>query len=737
MSALSIIAPSLLLSLTIFLFGTSQIILTNSKEFSFLYQEVFPFILIISVILSVIISVSLMFIKKIFHKLYFDIALSLVTILGILLWLQGNIFVGNYGVLDGKPIDWSIFTYRYYINTIIWLFLLFYTFEKYKFINKNGIKISLFLISIQFIYTIFLFTSVDKHSNFQKYKIDETNKFTYSKKQNVIILLLDTFQTDIFSEVMMEKVEYKNVLDGFLYFPDTLSSYPSTFLSVPTIFTGSLYKNQLPIQKYVDKEFSNNSLFKALKNSDYINEAYTPDGKAVYFNNKYIDNVKQRNVKIIDLQIINELPYLLDVTFFRYSPDFFKKAIYNNQKWMLKNLQLKISEKSPAKATDDKIGNFFHSGSLNFIKQLPRKIQVKDLQPMLKYYHLMGVHAPFQLTEDLKYFESEMTVKNYKTQMKAMISLINLFLTNLKEKNIYDNSLIIILGDHGGGWSRQDNIINLESIIDSNNNLIDYNNVNSYVYETALPLLLIKPINSRGKLKTKKISASLTDIPKTILSSLKIKNDFLGVDLLNQNQDLLVRKRMFYNYKLDDFNWLTDYPALLEEYAITGNAWLSSSWNKTMLNYLPNGKKKVVRRSYIFGQNINFSKNGNGLVYEMGGWFKPEDKNTWMIDRLATLKLEINRTPESNVLLKIRCGPFQNQEMFVYINKKFVGKLNISEPNEYNLIVDKENFRAKETYISFVLPNLGFSPFDLGIGTDPRRLGVSFENLSLSEIVTN
>ena len=45
---------------------------------------------------------------------------ALLAIIGILIWIQGNLLVWNYGLLDGRAIDWSKNTWRGWLEVAIW-----------------------------------------------------------------------------------------------------------------------------------------------------------------------------------------------------------------------------------------------------------------------------------------------------------------------------------------------------------------------------------------------------------------------------------------------------------------------------------------------------------------------------------------------------------------------------------------------------------------------------------------
>ena len=70
-----------------------------------------------------------------------------------------------------------------------------------------------------------------------------------SPERNVIILLVDTLQSDIFEELVNENPELKRELPGFTYFRNSSGLFPYTHLSIRALLTGAHYR---PLEKLAD-----------------------------------------------------------------------------------------------------------------------------------------------------------------------------------------------------------------------------------------------------------------------------------------------------------------------------------------------------------------------------------------------------------------------------------------------------------------------------------------------------
>jgi hypothetical protein len=52
--------------------------------------------------------------------------------------------------------------------------------------------------------------------------------YQFSPEKNVLIIVLDGFQGDVFQEIIDESPQYRKRFDGFTYYRDALGGYPVT-----------------------------------------------------------------------------------------------------------------------------------------------------------------------------------------------------------------------------------------------------------------------------------------------------------------------------------------------------------------------------------------------------------------------------------------------------------------------------------------------------------------------------
>jgi arylsulfatase A-like enzyme len=176
------------------------------------------------------------------------------------------------------------------------------------------------------------------------------------------------------------------------------------------------------------------------------------------------------------------------------------------------------------------------------------------------------------MDEDLRPAPSKYTRPACKQQCMGAMRLVDMILSTLQRIDAYDNTMILIVGDHG---ARRAMPVNMQLLGHAPTKFPKDNLQN--IKSSALPLVLVKPFGSRGPLRISKAPVSLGDVAKTIASETGIGSEFPGESMLAlaENQE---RERRFFHY--EGFDWKTPFPTITE-YRVDGFSWLDESWHPT------------------------------------------------------------------------------------------------------------------------------------------------------------
>ncbi len=572
------LAVAAFLALTLFLFAPIQIYLPNSGMFSYMFDKVLWKFLPVTLIALVLLTVLLTILPEKF-KLHGKItALALGT--ALLLWFQGNIILWNYGVLDGRDILWNKLAFRGIIDGLVWLLVLVFIGFKWHTIYKYARQIALLFITIQLIFsTVLFFQYPAAHTAKNFTLLDESVRYQFSSQKNIIVIIVDGFQSDLFWEITTETPAYKKAFDGFTYYRNALSGFPLTTPSIPFILTGEQYDNSIPFQDFVEKVyFTPSSMPWILKEHGYRVDILVDCGRCFMNDKRFISNLKEEVVPLSNSQA----GYLFDLTLFRYIPHFAKRVIFNNQNWRFKRyLHDKYDADLPAltKKSNPATGEKFSRRALEelydvkFAADMIETSQVTTDQNMFKFYHLKGIHAPYRMNEKLDYVEMNLTRPNWKKLGQGSLKIVEIYLAELKRLNIYDNSMIFIIADHGhstGQWG-------LNTLPDKTAPMTNPAIVPRHIMSSAIPLILVKRFGTRGAMITSDSPVSLGDIPNTVFTELGIKGEYVGQAMFQVEPDA-VRTRHFSFFTYEPGRSTGKFFPPFTPYSVTGHSWLNQSW---------------------------------------------------------------------------------------------------------------------------------------------------------------
>jgi len=387
-----VVAPALLIICNFFIFIPATIYSGNISEFSIGLSDMLKYYVVPGLLLLLILLLIGMVISKRYVSLYVGTTFAL----GILLWSQGNLLVWKYGLLDGQAIDWAHISWRGWIDSALWIVLLFLACLFHKRVSKRATLVCSIVISLQFV--TLTYAIVQKPEICQKKVLSVAappkKVFEFSTKQNAIQIILDMFQADIFEEIIMEDPDhYRSELEGFTFFKDTIGSFPSTFLSIPSIVSGKKYKNSMPIPDFITNIFQGKTIINTMFDRGYKVDIVTGTS-GLYDRGLYsiYYHIPIPYGKTEHQHGLTNAASLFDLVLFRVSPHFLKKAIYNNQAWMIRRL-----------TGQKEYEHLFYFAHKAFFDDLILNISAKRPESVYKVFHLLTSHLPVVVDKEGNY----------------------------------------------------------------------------------------------------------------------------------------------------------------------------------------------------------------------------------------------------------------------------------------------------------------------------------------------
>ena len=596
---------SIYLSILVGLFIPSFVINSSPQEFVDITTLTNPSIYIIDACLLSIGTFGLWL--NVYYFLMNDNVKSLLDKLLVIISLYFTInfffFEGNLGSISNTLVydAFPEFSLNSKItNTLILLLFFVATVLFWNLIKKHIKNFSIVvIISLVCISSASIF-NINKEYNTTKEVMLDTNNNAISlplskKGKNVVIIMLDAAISAYFPYLVYEKPELQKQFQGFTFYSNTLSFGGQTNIGSPTLLGGYEYTperiNARSNEKLVDKQNEALKVMPVLFYSEgydvtvcdppLANYNWVPDlsiydeyeGIKTFNTKKEIFHQDEIDESFLTSPMITLERNLFCYSLFRITPTILKAQIYDNGAYNSlssdENAYLQKREnKSIASGVNTtfvnyystlmNLSNFTHvinddSNHFFFIDneathdaemlQEPEYIISNsidnteyDEEHIIRYSILGG---------DLR-IESSYQASIYQTNMGVMMK-IGKWLDFLRENDIYDNTRIIIVSDHGRPIYQFDNLI-----LEDNNDILH-----------MCSLLLVKEFNS-NEFKVDNSFMTNADVPTIATKDLIDNpiNPFTG-ELLDQN------------YKNDEQHVLLTRWDLWDDTQFQGGQWYS------------------------------------------------------------------------------------------------------------------------------------------------------------------
>lgn len=718
---LLLVLPAGWISLKIFFLCPLTIYVTNAEEMQVGYYSL-ALLYLIPFLSSVAVLVFLgMVLPAAPQRVY----VAVLAAIGALLWLQGDILLWNYGPLDGSFIDWHREAWRGYVDSAIWLAVVVAAvYWKRQLVARARTGV-LLLLAIQMGSLFFMnpwAALVQKTEPFVESLDFPESLAQFSASDNVIHIVLDGFQSDVFAELVESSKHYVERFEGFTFFREATTSTRVTHLSIPSFISASIYRNRIPAARFHHQIFNGKNILRTMAEAGYqIDVASGVPWMSRLYSGAMVYGIPHPFREKAEMERWHAA-FLLDLSLFRLAPHFIKRAIYNNQAWL-------ISSMNPGPAGT----NYRHFSDIEFLGRLTGEAFLGRETPVYKLIHLLTPHPPLVVDERKlparKPFKN--TRENVRRQSADTVEGVLQFLDKLRKLSLYDDSTIVIQGDHGTSLSYR--------MQDRSGNWVDSRNSGLRISGAVLPLLLVKPARRKDRMQVSDAQVELNDLPATILALLGLPGEYGGKNIFEVKKGELRDRTYARGMVSRDVSRQTGFFTALQEYVISGSVFLESSWRKGTLYQKPADHRDT---DYSWGTRLTFGKGGNVHRFLLDGWSirSNSESTTWTKADEARLSFRISPPKRDRVVLSATILPFlakellPHQRVVIRVNGKFVGEWVLTERamRSHSIEVPADIFRDDDVVIGFKFPN-AVAPIELGVNRDVRTLAVRFASISLHD----
>lgn len=415
------------------------------------------------------------------------------------------VLVGDYGVmLDGMQFSQpeNMYSRRNKlidIGVIIVSAWVIYLLKRYLFFVLRTVSIVLIVLvvgnTIKIVYEKQSFHQVGQMGDIRKPPYTD-EMLSFSKEENILVFVFDGFTGDHFSIMLGQYPEFKEYFDGFVFYPNTLTTGAYTDFGTPAILGGYEYSsyhlsknpdkfNDLSAQAFTKILNQINAKYDVMLNGighidrtillsrlDEDIRVFEPEKLYGQYGDWFIDNFDMGEYEISFYKTKYEVfPELISMGIFKFVPKYFKRFIYLPQeKWNGRYAWL---------FGDSLERDGFRRGLqyASLLRAYSLYSNTNSTKPTFKYFQDLTTHVPFLLNVDnackpeismyetvlpknyqekiLGYYEHNVTNgrMHYDNEVCAILSMLE-WLKWMKANGVYSNSTIIFTSDHGmaDGW---------------------------------------------------------------------------------------------------------------------------------------------------------------------------------------------------------------------------------------------------------------------------------------------
>ncbi len=443
-----------------------------------------------------------------------------------------------------------------------------------------------------------------------------------STKQNIVVVLLDMASGGDMQRMLDERPSIKEHLKGFIWYPNTLSISTYTGASISPMIAGWNYtpenmvilKGENLAEKVVG---AYDTMFSRFKQYNYLmrmsgvsyhggDHAQCKDLEKQniacldYWDDSFVSYWKQNNREQqaeTDVSFSGRtIALLIMAGMLRSVPVMMKYAVYDHGNWNMSTSEFKNQEGYRYALKSWAVLDSLRSASSRleddretYMPAYHGSSSTEDSAGTFTFIHSNITHQPYALDKHCmlqsEEFPDENIENNYAGNsayfsFRCSIESLTQWFTWLQEHNVYDNTKIIIVSDHGGnGYRDYMNRNNISSELLGT----DY----SYMFPRAHALLLVKDFNQNNAFSIDTRLMSNVDMAAMMYHSIEgyvPPNDAHAFDKIDYAKQL-VPDRTVPIYHTEFYNWAgfvreKKQFKIKNKYTVTDTIFELKNWNK-------------------------------------------------------------------------------------------------------------------------------------------------------------
>ncbi len=491
----------------------------------------------------------------------FYMALILLFALTLAAYVQSLFMNGGMMPADGGFIGWTdwFFVQKMIVSGIIWLLIiaacLVACFKWAHTSLKAATALACVIMIMQLVGVISVGIDSANSSVAEQGKpyVTQGSLLTVSPKSNVIVFVLDTYDTAILERVRREDPTFLDAFEDFTYFRNSTGTMIPTTNAIPNMLTGLKPAPGEDVAEYRRTKYERSTFISDINDLGYSIGLYS-DSLMMDFSNPADHEIAN---KTLNVHPVSRAPIDIWRTFVAME----QCALYREAPWVFKpqfwyytsDVNNRMIADSGSANLNDSLYELDDAAILNMLRTQKLEASDRGEAGAFRFIHLFGPHFPFSVNEEGEYIGTNQS--DQIAQAKGSMKVVTEYLGQLKDLGLYDEATIIVTADHGV-WNLTDDPL----------------------YAPISPIMLVKPSKEAGSarepVRITRMPVSHDDLQPTVIAAMRGDGSKYGSTF----------------FEIDDPNRVRYFDALTNagdkgqrfiEYAITGDAMDIAGWQKT------------------------------------------------------------------------------------------------------------------------------------------------------------
>ena len=688
-----IIPAILFLVITCCIYIPSSLFLGNRNEFVMPYYRVTDLVVLYALAVFVVLFSIGLSIREEKGQYIYTLLLFFVT-MGF--YVQSNFLNPQMPALNGEPIDWNQFRTASIYSHIGWgslcmilLVLIILGIRKNVKIEKPVRYLALLLSLMQLCSLgVMIFTCrVDPDILM---RCGKEGQFEVGD-HNVIVFLVDCLQVDAVQTYLQSTENADATLENFTLFTNTIGGGAPTNYAVPTVLTGIEYDPAQGLGEHYEEIWQEGYLLKDLREKKYDVGLYTEAKLLKGIPMESAQNIHETSGNKVGNKILFAQK-MLKLTNLYMMPLSLKRYFELDTK-ELKDCLVTIEE-----------AEIYGLDNIDFYEDFQKDHLSKNKKDTFRFYHLDGVHKPFDNDEKLRRVR-----KNEELTLQGVMIILKEYMDELKALGVYDNSTIVIFGDHGR-----------------------HNAEDALKY----PAILVKRAGERHPLQYSDHPVCFRNLVATIGSEIEEDYTEYGPGLYDVDQESDVQRLQTMSRDAAFRVTKAGYMADLYADSKTGARFVVDDDGAGNLTYREWNPYEINRVQYNYGDVIDFRSSG-GYADSLTDRLYPAERGKTASNEL-TICFELPDKKTGDLEFGFTyAGVYNNtQKVRIYANGHKIENVMCTTDQigeETTIVIPKQYVKDKPVILRMVFPN-AVTPNQLDrANEDTRVLSVTFDKMWINE----